>query len=62
MKIKEITSEMRNDFSAIMECEHCKSTQTLNSGYHDNFYHTKVVPALVCKTCGKNRDGDLATK
>jgi len=35
MKIKNITSEHRNDFCAIMECEHCGSTQKLSSGYHD---------------------------
>jgi hypothetical protein len=57
MKIKEITFEMGNDFAAVMECEHCQSTQKLSSGYHDNFYHTRVIPAMTCKSCGKNRDG-----
>jgi len=57
MKIKEITFEMGNDFAAVMECEHCHSTQKLSSGYHDNFYHTRVIPAMTCKTCGKTRDG-----
>ena len=57
MKIKEITFEMSNDFAAVMECEHCGGTQKLSSGYHDSFYHTRVIPAMTCKTCGKNRDG-----
>lgn len=57
MKTKEVTSEHRNDFSAIMECEHCQSTAKINTGYHDNYYHTKVIPAMICKLCGKNRDG-----
>lgn len=57
MKIQTITSEHGNDFSAVMECEHCGSTQRITSGYHDNFYHTRVIPAMTCKSCGKNRDG-----
>ncbi len=56
MKIKEITSEHRNDFAAIMECEHCGGTQKLTSGYHDNYYHTQVIPAMKCGKCGKKRD------
>lgn len=61
MKIKEITFEMHNDFSAVMECEHCQGTQKLSSGYHDNFYHTKVIPAMNCQLCGKNRAGEIAS-
>ena len=57
MKIKEITFEMGNDFHAIMECEHCSGTQKLSSGYHDNYYHTKVIPGMFCGSCKKNRDG-----
>lgn len=57
MKIKEITSEHGNDFSAIMECEHCGHEGKLTSGYHDQFYHTKVIPAMFCKACGLNREG-----
>lgn len=57
MKIKTITFEMGNDFKAVMECEHCGNEQPLNSGYHDNFYHTQVIPALACKSCGKKRAG-----
>lgn len=57
MKIQRITSMMRNDFSAIMECEHCGATQELNSGYNDGYYHERVIPAMTCKACGKNRLG-----
>jgi transcription elongation factor Elf1 len=57
MKIKQITSEYRNDFSADMECEHCGHVQQLTSGYHDNYYHTQVIPAMFCKACGLNRAG-----
>lgn len=58
MKIQDITSESGNDFSAIMVCEHCGVTHKITSGYHDNFYHTKVIPAMTCKLCGLNRAGE----
>lgn len=61
MKIKTIINECGNDFTAIMECEHCQSEQKLSSGYHDNFYHTKVIPAMTCKSCGKDRSGSVPT-
>lgn len=57
MKIQKVTFTMGNDFSAIMECEHCQSTQKLSSGYDDEFYHSKVIPAMTCKSCGKNQEG-----
>ena len=52
VKIKEYTFEMGNDFSAILQCEHCASTQTIFHGYHDDFYHNKVIPSIKCKSCG----------
>lgn len=57
MRIKEITFESRNDFHAIMVCEHCGHTQNLTSGYHDNYYHTQVIPSMHCKGCGRNSAG-----
>ena len=57
MKILEMLGEHRNDFSATMECEHCGHTTKLTTGYNDNHYHTRVIPAMVCKECGKNRAG-----
>ena len=59
MKIKKITSEHGNDFRAEMECEHCGHVGELTTGYHDNFYHTQVIPAMFCQTCGKNRNGGV---
>lgn len=61
MRIKKYTFVMGNDFAAIMVCEHCGGTQKLTSGYHDNYYHTKVIPAMTCRKCGKNRDGITPT-
>lgn len=57
MRIKLITFQMGNDFAAVMECEHCQATQKLSSGYNDSFYHQQVIPAMTCKSCGKNRAG-----
>ena len=60
MFVKQIKSEHRNDFTADLQCEHCGSVQHLGSGYHDSYYHTKVIPAITCKSCGKRRDGSAA--
>jgi hypothetical protein len=62
MKIKEIISESGNDFSAWLECEHCKAEHKITSGYHDNYYHTKVIPGIHCPECGKDRAGNVAPK
>jgi len=59
MKIAKMLSEHGNDFSAEMECEHCGHAAKLTSGYHDNHYHARVIPAMRCKECGKNRAGEL---
>ena len=58
MKIVKITSTYANDFSADMVCEHCGRTAHLTSGYHDAFYHERVIPAMRCKGCGKDRSGN----
>jgi hypothetical protein len=59
MKIKHITSTYNNDFSADMECEHCGAVSHLTSGYNDGFYHQRVIPAMRCKACGKDRAGNV---
>lgn len=59
MKIKRVISQIRNDFSAEMVCEHCGHNQYIKSGYDDHFYHHKVIPAMTCNSCGKNRAGDV---
>lgn len=58
MKIKEILSEYRNDFTAITVCEHCGHEVLNPTGYHDNHYHTKVIPKMTCPVCKKDRQGD----
>ena len=59
MRIKEITTQHGNDFSATMVCEHCGHEAKLTSGYHDSFYHDRVIPAMKCASCGKNRAGEV---
>ena len=58
MKILEITWEHRNDFRADMVCEHCGHTAKLTSGYNDAHYYNRVIPAMRCEECGKNRAGE----
>ena len=57
MKIKEITWQHRNDFEAILKCEHCGNEQELTAGYDDSFYHNKVIPNISCNECNLNRAG-----
>lgn len=53
MKIKEIKSQHRRDFIAIMECEHCGYEELNKYGYDDANYHNNVIPAMKCKECGE---------
>ncbi len=61
MKICSIASQYRNDFTAVMICEHCNHEQRLTSGYDDENYHQRVIPAQRCEACGKDRAGSLAS-
>lgn len=65
MKIKRITSQHRRDFTAILECEHCGAEEKLKRGYDDAYYHSNIIPAIECKSCGLAAGNDyrpLATK
>ncbi len=59
MRIKQVVSQHRNDFTAIMICEHCSHEWRNAAGYDDAYYHGEVIPDMHCKECGKNRAGDL---
>lgn len=43
MRIKEIVSRYRRDFTAVYECEHCGYTVE-DTGYDDSYFHKKVIP------------------
>jgi len=64
MKIKEIISQHRRDFTAIYECEHCGFTEK-RGGYDDDNFHRNVIPEMKCEKCGKKSPEDyrpLTTK
>ena len=52
MRIKEIISQHRRDFTAIYECEHCNDSHE-GSGYDDANFHKNVIPNMVCGKCQK---------
>ena len=52
MKIKEIVSQDRRDFTAVYECEHCGHEHKGN-GYDDTNFHKNVVPQMKCPECNK---------
>ena len=65
MKIKKITNQIRRDFWADMECEHCGNIDMNISGYDDHYFHTNVIPKMECKVCTKTAGDDyrpLTTK
>ena len=55
MKIKEILSQHRRDFTAIYVCEHC-GHEYKGSGYDDEHFHKNVIPDKKCPECGKKAD------
>jgi len=54
MKIKEMISQHRRDFSATMKCEFCGHTMRLTSGYDDRNYYDNVIPNMKCDVCGNS--------
>jgi hypothetical protein len=55
MRIAEILSQNRRDFTATVECEGCGAQEKLTSGYDDRYFHDTVMPAMKCAGCGKSR-------
>ena len=54
MKIKQLISQHRRDFNALMECEYCGHEEMDNSGYDDRYYHDNVIPNQKCNKCGES--------
>ena len=50
MRIKNIVSQHRRDFTAIYECEHCGHEHQAY-GYDDANFHTNVIPKMACPEC-----------
>ena len=55
MRIKKIYFRSRRDFHAIYECEHC-GFEVDGYGYDDKYFHTVVIPKMICPRCGKTAD------
>jgi ribosomal protein L37AE/L43A len=53
MKLIQITSQNRRDFTGIYECESCQNIIE-KSGYDDDHFHKNVTPNWKCRTCGKS--------
>jgi len=52
MHIKKIVDQIRRDFTAVYECEHCGHSYTDN-GYDDDNFHRNVVPNFECPKCSE---------
>jgi ribosomal protein L37AE/L43A len=64
MRIKQIKSQHRRDFTAIYECESC-GDEVEGYGYDDANFHQNVIPSMECRKCGKVASGNyrpLTTK
>jgi transcription elongation factor Elf1 len=57
MKIKKIISQLRRDFTAVYQCEHCNHEER-GSGYDDSHFHNNVIPKMKCKSCDKTSGED----
>lgn len=62
MHLIKIENVRGRDFTGTLECEHCKAQAKLTSGYHDDHYHDKVIPAFHCDDCGRNRAGEFRSE
>lgn len=64
MRIKQILIQLRRDFKAEYECEHCGMVKIAN-GYDDSYFHSNIIPKMTCAKCGKIANDNyspLATK
>lgn len=52
MRIVRKINQHRRDFTAVYECEGCGNQKT-TSGYDDHYFHSSVIPAMKCESCGE---------
>jgi transcription elongation factor Elf1 len=57
MRIKKIITQIRRDFVAIYQCEHCGHEER-GSGYDDDNFHRNVIPNMTCGSCGLKAGDD----
>lgn len=57
MRLIERKNQYRRDFQGIYECEACGNT-TESRGYDDTYFHSVVIPAMTCPTCGEKAPAD----
>jgi hypothetical protein len=55
MKLVEKLTRYANDFTGILECEHCGSFQHMSGGYSDARFYNQVIPAIKCVACDKRQ-------
>lgn len=61
MKIIEIISQHRRDFTAEMKCEFCENVEKLKDGYDDRYFHDNVIPKMKCSKCQKSTESEGGT-
>lgn len=61
MKIIKYLWKKQNDFYALFECEKCNA-RFKASGYDDSFFHSEVVPNVVCPNCDISSNGETKEK
>jgi len=61
MKITSIIRRVGVCRAARFTCEHCRFVEVrefrMNAYYLSTRYHTRVIPAMICQKCGKDRSG-----
>ena len=53
MQVYKVIDRLGRDYSADMMCEFCGHHQVDRHGYSDAYYRFRVIPAMVCESCGK---------
>lgn len=60
MQIHDLSGSIGRDLYGKIKCQHCGAVEKLSGGYDDHYWHNSVLPAMHCKSCGKNSAGEMA--